>query len=65
MSSENMLDLNNPIDARIYIGEMIAAGFQVVADQEDYRYLPDDRALYIASRFFLQVIPPYLRGNPH
>lgn len=52
-----MLDLNDPRDARAYVGEMIAAGFPLLGDDEDYRCIADDHALYLAQRFFLQMPP--------
>lgn len=60
-----MLDLNDPNDARMYVGEMIAAGFPILMEDQDYRSIPDDYALYLASRFFLGIFPSTLKGTPH
>lgn len=60
-----MLDLNNPDDARTYIGEMIRAGFPLLDYDEDHEELSDDKALRIAHRFFITAIPPLMRLEPH
>lgn len=46
-----MLDLNDPRDARVYVGEMVAVGF-LHLDDEDFRYISDERALILANLFF-------------
>ena len=56
-----MLDLNDPRDARAYVGELIAAGFPMLGENEDYRYIPDEVALVLAYRFFVEM-PPHRYG---
>lgn len=60
-----MFDLNDPRDARAFIAETIDGGYPLLPEAIDTRELSDERALEIARRFFLEVVPPRLRGEPH
>lgn len=59
-----MLDLNDPRDARAYVGEMVAVGLLLLED-EDFRAISDERALALAKLFFTPAGAPTAKLELH